>query len=392
MPLKAGRFIRFIKRRACRKSQSILLGEPRYRNTKNKRKELCKEDELPRKKRKLQVNSKVLNVYKVVKENARKNSHVKATNVQPLPTTVKENTRKNAHEKAANVQPLSTTVNENDHSCSRKNKANETPPSNVPPAIDDPTVIESWSRKPKRNLPYLNAIAFNSIHNHNHPKELANILVNNKHPVKCGKSKTVNKCALKNDLIDHPSTYLAPENDFVVASTGVLNLNKELYKQLLPDVKLSNHLISYILSVFAKEYKSKSIQFELSKTETIIKATDRPLLKITKDILIAVYLNESIKHFILMIVNCVTSTFSVIDPLQEDGSSYEYFDNFLNFVDKNNNSLKASNLPTREKWTYQAYDHQTQKDNFIGIFVLQYIKQYFSSTRQIIEKNFSIYC
>ncbi len=68
MPLKAGRFIRFIKQRSCRVTESIKMGVPRYRNTKNKIKELCKDDATVPKRRKIHNSSNISNVYKVVKQ------------------------------------------------------------------------------------------------------------------------------------------------------------------------------------------------------------------------------------------------------------------------------------------------------------------------------------
>lgn len=57
MPLKCGRFVRFLKKRVCRVSRSIIRGAPRYRNTRNKRKQLLETEGPPTKKRKLTVTS-----------------------------------------------------------------------------------------------------------------------------------------------------------------------------------------------------------------------------------------------------------------------------------------------------------------------------------------------
>lgn len=77
MPLKCGRFARFLKKRVCRVTSSILIGAPRYRCTKNKRNLLSNDDVPSPKKRKVNVGANVLNVYEVMK----KKNPTKAQNV-----------------------------------------------------------------------------------------------------------------------------------------------------------------------------------------------------------------------------------------------------------------------------------------------------------------------
>lgn len=61
MPLKSGRFIRFLKKRACGTAEDILLRYPRYRCTKNKRKQLCEDYTSASKKRKVNSDPTYLN-------------------------------------------------------------------------------------------------------------------------------------------------------------------------------------------------------------------------------------------------------------------------------------------------------------------------------------------
>lgn len=240
------------------------------------------------------------------------------------------------------------------------------------PAIDDPHVEESWNRKPKKKFSHFNASTLHKIKDN--PTKLKEILYDEK---KQTRSKAKTKASKGNWIIDHPATYYAPQVDFVVASTGALTLSQNLYKELLPNVRLSNHVISYILAVFSRQYRTKSVQFEIYKTNTIIEQLDRPILKITKDILLAIYYVESIKHFNLVIVNSTDATFSVIDPMDPTDISAKYLPAFHRFLEKHKSFDGGAHLVESSLWACKHYKHQLQVDTVnCGIYVLQFIKQF----------------
>lgn len=201
-------------------------------------------------------------------------------------------------------------------------------------------------------------------------------------------NRNQSKNHLRNHLLDHPQTYLAPEKQFVVASTGLLNLNQRTYKELLPDIVISNYLLSYILSIFIKQYAESSVQFECYFADSIINPSSSKVFKVKKEILLAVHFDAESKHCKLLIVNSKDKTFAVIDPLTSKNPTTEYFASFLNFVEKHNRKTNDFKLSESSQWTVASYEHQVQTDNVnSAIFVLNFIKQFLKFGK--IDQNFS---
>lgn len=166
------------------------------------------------------------------------------------------------------------------------------------PKIDDAMVEESWNRKRHKKISYFNKTLLRRIVKV--PSHLTKMLQKPaKHQAKRKNAKTyVNR--LRNNLISNPETYLQPSTNFVVASSGSLLLDQNGYQLLAGEKKLTNHFISFVLSLYAREHDS--LEFEIYKDESVICTTQRRLIKLKKPIIFAVYhLNE---HFMLIIINC----------------------------------------------------------------------------------------
>lgn len=81
---------------------------------------------------------------------------------------------------------------------------------------------------------------------------------------KSPKTNSVKK--LPNGLIDHPQTYLSPEQTFIVAKNYAtkLRLHQHDYKSLVADNLLTNEIVNYIVRKFITQYDNKNKQFEMS--------------------------------------------------------------------------------------------------------------------------------
>lgn len=258
-----------------------------------------------------------------------------------------------------------------DTSTSKKSKR-------IEPAIDDPHVIESWNRKPKPKFSHINASTLNKIQQD--PKKLTAITNNDNKIVKQSKAHSKSNVPKGNHLIDHPVSYFSPNEDFVVASVGgAKNLTQGYYKQLIGNTKLSNHLIAYILDMYAKQYKTKSVQLEIYNSSSLIEKTKRPILKITKQIVLAVHFDDVKEHFRLIIVNTTDSTLAVIDPMYPHDLAWKHLSNFHEFLRKHKAFKEDTciQLADAELWKAKEFPHQLQKDAVnCGVFVLNFIKQY----------------
>lgn len=96
-------------------------------------------------------------------------------------------------------------------------------------------------------------------------------------------------------------------------------------------------------------------------------------------IFLGIYFKESIEHFELIIINCAEKYVGFVDPLQLNSSNEEYLNQFLDFVDKYNET-SSSKIPMRNAWN--TFHHQKRADDFNrGVFVLQFIKQYLQTGR-----------
>lgn len=244
--------------------------------------------------------------------------------------------------------------------------------------IDNLEVEEQWNKKKKNNRSYFRKEILQRVHQS--PSHLNKII---EHRPKGGnvKTKSHNLLLLKNRLVDHPATYLAPKVDFAVASAEKLILMKSEYQLLTGTTWLSNHLIDYIFTIFRKEFED--VQFETYKTPMIISdvVDRRQVPKVHKKILIAAYLNDQLQHFNLVIVNCRDKTFSLIDPMLSDPPVESYYQNFLNFVGRHNTKYPKNLMPT--DWTIKNIKHPLQHDVWnCGVFILNFAEQY-AKTKEI---------
>lgn len=172
---------------------------------------------------------------------------------------------------------------------------------------------------------------------------------------------------LPSGLIDHPETYLAPKETFIVARNNKKKLNSKDYRSLAAAEDLSIETINFILRMLIIRNGNKIIRYDLS----IDKFNFASINKWRETNQLCFFINKANQKCSLSIVDVRNQIFFYVDPLDcaaECNEVFAAFQNFLDPIPDTTREFKQNNIQ------YDTTNSTVDSSVAVIYFIDQYLK------------------